>query len=394
MAALKHVQPGDPLRIPATAYNAFVDAARAHREGEGPGSPGQATGPSPVDILVLNAGSGDIGRFEPVTIDQPLVGPGVDLEKFQEAVVMRGSPAAETQTRWGVALDPIRESEIGRVRLAGLVQAEIQLLSSTHTHVRVTNDAAYSRDLVSAPTGDAQIVWTESAGGVTWAILRLGRMVDPVRWAVVAGTDNPPVSKVRGGSYSWYADCHPCADMSGSGADAGITLAVHFGRFGSGGDAYGYPNVFNGDVLPYAVGPSGEAICLVDVMDEPLGAIKPFSGEFVAPRGWHVCDGADGTPDLRDRFIVSEGPAIGRDTTGGTTEHTHWMPHKHGIATSQHYDYARDGGSAGLDDAWMPDYALQPPAPGWPQAAEHTDRNEPNPLRPPFYALGFMIRVE
>jgi hypothetical protein len=30
--ALRKVQPGDPLRIPAATYIAFVDAARAHRE--------------------------------------------------------------------------------------------------------------------------------------------------------------------------------------------------------------------------------------------------------------------------------------------------------------------------------------------------------------------------
>jgi hypothetical protein len=30
--SMQKVQPGDPPRIPAASYNAFVDAARAHHE--------------------------------------------------------------------------------------------------------------------------------------------------------------------------------------------------------------------------------------------------------------------------------------------------------------------------------------------------------------------------
>lgn len=66
----------------------------------------------------------------------------------------------------------------------------------------------------------------------------------------------------------------------------------------------------------------------------PSGAILMWAGALaVVPSGWALCDGNNGTPDLRDRFIL--GAAIGEEpgATGGshtkmltTTElpgHTH-----------------------------------------------------------------------
>lgn len=38
----------------------------------------------------------------------------------------------------------------------------------------------------------------------------------------------------------------------------------------------------------------------------PKGLISMFSGS-TAPRGWALCDGENGTPDLRDRFVVCRG---------------------------------------------------------------------------------------
>jgi len=46
--------------------------------------------------------------------------------------------------------------------------------------------------------------------------------------------------------------------------------------------------------------PSGEAV--------PAGVIVMWSGTDV-PDGWALCDGEDGTPDLRDRFVVGSGTA-------------------------------------------------------------------------------------
>src|SRR5437899_1569932 len=51
------------------------------------------------------------------------------------------------------------------------------------------------------------------------------------------------------------------------------------------------------------------------------GMICMFSGAI--PSGWVLCDGLNGTPDLRDRFVVAAGAGHPVNTVGG--EKTHVM---------------------------------------------------------------------
>ena len=40
----------------------------------------------------------------------------------------------------------------------------------------------------------------------------------------------------------------------------------------------------------------------------PIGTIWPYVGDLdKIPTGWHLCDGTESTPDLRDRFLQSYG---------------------------------------------------------------------------------------
>lgn len=50
----------------------------------------------------------------------------------------------------------------------------------------------------------------------------------------------------------------------------------------------------------------------------PTGGIIMWSGSIAdIPTGWALCDGVNGTPDLRDRFIVGAGSSYGVGNTGG-----------------------------------------------------------------------------
>lgn len=73
----------------------------------------------------------------------------------------------------------------------------------------------------------------------------------------------------------------------------------------------------------------------------PSGIICMWSGESTdIPSGWHLCDGTQNTPDLRDRFIVGAGSTYGVGTTGGEATHkltTNEMPsHNHGFTGISH----------------------------------------------------------
>jgi len=56
----------------------------------------------------------------------------------------------------------------------------------------------------------------------------------------------------------------------------------------------------------------------------PKGAILLWSGSIASiPNGWALCNGSNGTPDLRNRFIVCAGDTYAVAATGGATTHTH-----------------------------------------------------------------------
>ncbi len=68
----------------------------------------------------------------------------------------------------------------------------------------------------------------------------------------------------------------------------------------------------------------------------PSGAIVMWSGSISnIPSGWVLCDGNNGTPDLRDRFVVGAGNSYNVGNTGGEASHNlteSEMPsHNHGI---------------------------------------------------------------
>lgn len=61
----------------------------------------------------------------------------------------------------------------------------------------------------------------------------------------------------------------------------------------------------------------------------PIGAILMWSGSIASiPSGYALCDGTNGTPDLRDRFVVGAGNLYTVNATGGSRDavvvsHTH-----------------------------------------------------------------------
>lgn len=54
----------------------------------------------------------------------------------------------------------------------------------------------------------------------------------------------------------------------------------------------------------------------------PSGCIMIWHGTAdTVPDGWAVCDGTNGTPDLRDKFVLCSGPTYAVGATGGEAEH-------------------------------------------------------------------------
>jgi hypothetical protein len=97
----------------------------------------------------------------------------------------------------------------------------------------------------------------------------------------------------------------------------------------------------------------------------PSGCIIIWSGAIGAvPSGYFLCDGTNGTPDLRSNFIVGAGSTYSVGQTGGSTDailpsHTHTATstvtdpgHQHtyagNVSPTQQFLYAGGGGNAGI----------------------------------------------
>jgi microcystin-dependent protein len=85
----------------------------------------------------------------------------------------------------------------------------------------------------------------------------------------------------------------------------------------------------------------------------PTGMISLWYGSIGSvPSGWYLCDGTNGTPDLRNRFVVGAGSTYSVAQTGGsadsiTVSHTHTATsavtdagHKHALTGYQNYQSA------------------------------------------------------
>jgi hypothetical protein len=73
-----------------------------------------------------------------------------------------------------------------------------------------------------------------------------------------------------------------------------------------------------------------------------IGDIRVFKGAIVSiPAGWQLCDGTNGTPDLRNSFVIGAGDTYNPDDIGGSaTQANHTGHGDH----SDHSTHTNDGG--------------------------------------------------
>lgn len=93
----------------------------------------------------------------------------------------------------------------------------------------------------------------------------------------------------------------------------------------------------------------------------PAGGIFMWSGSIGSiPAGYVLCNGSNGTPDLRDRFVVGAGSTYAVDASGGSANavvvsHTHTATSS--VADPGHvHSYTKPAGSPNNAAGGIPDY--------------------------------------
>lgn len=107
------------------------------------------------------------------------------------------------------------------------------------------------------------------------------------------------------------------------------------------------------------------------------GMILLWSGAIIdIPVGYFLCDGNNGTPDLRDRFVIGAGDTYAVDATGGSVNHAHDF-------TSDGHDHSLPSGADLTSGGFIDDTTT---------IETDTGTTDPASTLPPYYALAYIMK--
>ena len=126
----------------------------------------------------------------------------------------------------------------------------------------------------------------------------------------------------------------------------------------------------------------------------PKGVIVMWSGSQASiPSGWALCNGANGTPDLRDRFIVGAGSSYAVGATGGSDKVKLTVDE---MPRHQHSFFGDDQlwkGASKERDAFGYDAESELKGGAAYFRTSPAGDDKPHENRPPYYALCFIMKL-
>ena len=135
----------------------------------------------------------------------------------------------------------------------------------------------------------------------------------------------------------------------------------------------------------------------------PAGVIVLWSGSIGSiPVGWALCNGSNGTPDLRDRFVVGAGSTYAVDATGGSADaivvsHTHTATvtdpgHIHAV-TFFNLNGSSGNNPYGSQSPSSFSYNTESAVTGISVTNSSTGTSGTNANLPPYYALCYIMKT-
>lgn len=190
---LRKVQPGETLEsIPRDAYNAFVDAALAARQGARVGGRAPAFSRDTNLVTVRNQSGRDVDRFGVLELADPIVGPGVNLDEFQRVVNFDGVTPTAGNVPFCILLEPLSDGAIGTGVVSGIIPCLI--------NGRGGCALPRAGDTTALLAGDSgcRVEWAdvESGSGPRWAYVNLP--------GCCASSGSEPWTKCRKRMIHWY----------------------------------------------------------------------------------------------------------------------------------------------------------------------------------------------
>lgn len=128
-----------------------------------------------------------------------------------------------------------------------------------------------------------------------------------------------------------------------------------------------------------------------EVVPVPVGGIIMWNKTTLPDNvHWAICDGENGTPDLRNRFIVGAGSSYSLGDVGGEAQHkltVNELPsHSHGFNRGRETALSSSGDSTPI---WARNYPYTAP-----DRTDSTGGDQAHENRPPYYALYYIMRIK
>ncbi len=168
---LTKVHRGQPMRIAAETFNAFIDVAQAHRDGQAFHAARTTSVDAPGgSVLVRNVSGVDQLRFAVLAIDGIVIGPTDNELEFQNRPAFDvTAPADEEASRIVILAEPIKAGKLGRAIAAGITPVRLDVEETDHEFAGAMEDVTLG--LQSRDSGIARILWKDSGTGLKWAVV-------------------------------------------------------------------------------------------------------------------------------------------------------------------------------------------------------------------------------
>lgn len=184
--AFRKVRPGEPLKVAADAWNRIVDQVVTKPRFSGEDAAFPATN---FTVRIRNTSTGTVSKWgvlEIVGVLEAATGAsgasgatgtlatGVAQDIFQSWPGLVGVvPTANAGAAFAIAVEPIKEGDIGLAAVDGVVQCKLEIVDAGHRFA--TTKTGSASELKTASSGESAILWKETGTGAgKWGLVRIG----------------------------------------------------------------------------------------------------------------------------------------------------------------------------------------------------------------------------
>ena len=166
----QHVRSGEPLQIPAVAYNAMLDAAQAHRNRRINHAP-HGSGFGSLFVHVVNKSGTFLRKFDVVGLDG--AAETRNLNEFKNRITFRGVvPQKRHKGKFAVLQEDASPNMVVRACVYGVTQAKISVESSDDEPTFCDITEGVTDHLVSG--NGAEVLWSDTTTKDRWSLIRIG----------------------------------------------------------------------------------------------------------------------------------------------------------------------------------------------------------------------------